>query len=1085
MLSGGLFGRRRSTADADTHKPSPIIEQDVSSCFVCSTEHDYINLFSMFDSNKFSEDEIVDSFIIPALLDSGSSFPAIPENFGQNIIESGVERLLSSLYGKNADGHVSKSIGKIGCRFKTGNINEMLNDTNSVYLSLELYGRNAFIILPIIPLTTQKFRYISTEESILGTYFVTPNSDWYKCYIKYNVPFIDLKLTIRRNSRQAKAYLEVSFARQPDFHLEFRESLSTLLYKSHSIVQHAQASNLSAVDNPSNISSIQHADDHSISSDPSVIPSINFLSEYHKDPFDDPQFIMNLDEDTRWETDSKASRDCPERRCIKPRFNNTSAQDTPLKQFLMFGCPGRRKLAKLHKCNIGVKQFSSKATISDKRYLVGHHPLCPVPHTSPNHREYEKYSCCTADFERRWSAPDIEGYTTSVLFMDIHTRYPFTVLLRSYSEFLDAYKKYEAFIWTNHQVRIKFFYGDSDRQWQATEEIKQAKTRTYQYMVKRGTKVSTSPPNTHQLNTHIENASGQCLHIMNRYLMIGCMSQKLRGRAWVYAVLIFSILPGPSGQDQFKDDENAFLLFYGYQFDASIIPGPLFCSIMIKTIGTKSGQAVRCSRQGLFIGLSTSSACIIGLELETKKTVRVYHYSADPDMSCRPALLAKSDELWNSAALDISPTFQVFHQGIRELFADKPAEDLPLQEVLLDPLTRVPVTMVPFSDENHCHYLLPMSRRDKKLISPPPDEPMPLPTSYRTTPQRQAARNANRRITDTYLHDIDDAEEDNDDDDDDDSGLRHDATPPVTTNETLKSLNRYAPVMKPLVPFTSFQKRLLRSAPLNTPLKFSQLNPKKKISRIRYEGYKSARDLSEFFEKGGQQGDLVNDMERGFVQIHAVTAMEAYPRHVQILLDTERTARFKADLIGLTDSQSPENCAFACHLNRSNVSGRRNLPADSSLQLPLREELTNTSHTSTSQHSRCQPNRRGHGCTLEEFSLFNFPGAPPSALYSGHGFQKLRTAISCNDNQFELKTRVEDNTSNLIIDHPLAVKDSSVPIDDESHHTSTTTTDPISRDTTGDEFIAHLSDTSKEFHYRFAIYNSKTDNGIPVESPYG
>ena len=120
-----------------------------------------------------------------ALPDIGSSFAAIPELLSQQITDLGVNKLLSSLFGKNADGHIAQSQGKFGAMLKFGNIDEKHNDTNSVYLNIELYGRNAFIILPMLPLTKSKFRFISANDTELGTYLITLNSDWYKCYTKH------------------------------------------------------------------------------------------------------------------------------------------------------------------------------------------------------------------------------------------------------------------------------------------------------------------------------------------------------------------------------------------------------------------------------------------------------------------------------------------------------------------------------------------------------------------------------------------------------------------------------------------------------------------------------------------------------------------------------------------------------------------------------------------------------------------------------------------------------------------------------------------------------------------------------------
>ena len=60
------------------------------------------------------------------------------------------------------------------------------------------------------------------------------------------------------------------------------------------------------------------------------------------------------------------------------------------------------------------------------------------------------------------------------------------------------------------------------------------------------------------------------------------------------------------------NDEVSFYLFYGYHFDASIISGPLFCTIIIKSIGSKQIW----SGCGPLIELSQGSVCIVGLSLE-------------------------------------------------------------------------------------------------------------------------------------------------------------------------------------------------------------------------------------------------------------------------------------------------------------------------------------------------------------------------------------------------------------------------------------------------------------------------------------
>lgn len=51
----------------------------------------------------------------------------------------------------------------------------------------------------------------------------------------------------------------------------------------------------------------------------------------------------------------------------------------------------------------------------------------------------------------------------------------------------------------------------------------------------------------------------------------------------------------------------------------------------------------------------------------------------------------------------------------------------------------------------------------------------------------------------------------------------------------------------------------------NTPIAYSQANPKKGASAVRYEAYKAAKTIAEFYKLGGSRGDLRWDAARSFV----------------------------------------------------------------------------------------------------------------------------------------------------------------------------------------------------------------------------
>ena len=101
-------------------------------------------MFTMLntDCNEiYLTDELLESFVIPALPDTGSSFAAIPENLSQQINDLGVDKLISSLFGRNADGHIAQSQGKFGAMLKFGNVDDKHNDTDSVYLYIYILIR--------------------------------------------------------------------------------------------------------------------------------------------------------------------------------------------------------------------------------------------------------------------------------------------------------------------------------------------------------------------------------------------------------------------------------------------------------------------------------------------------------------------------------------------------------------------------------------------------------------------------------------------------------------------------------------------------------------------------------------------------------------------------------------------------------------------------------------------------------------------------------------------------------------------------------------------------------------------------------
>ena len=196
-----------------------------------------------------------------------------------------------------------------------------------------------------------------------------------------------------------------------------------------------------------------------------------------------------------------------------------------------------------------------------------------------------------------------------------------------------------------------------------------------------------------------------------------------------------------------------------------------------------------------------------------------------------------------------------------------------------------------------CLLLISLVRKDTPLNQPPPVR-SDLPT--RDSVKRQAARRAGEAITDQL-----DKESSFDFDDDtvydvveeestcDDNDLLD-----INVEQHVKQLNRYHPVMKPIVKFGHHEKQLLKLLPLTTRLQYMQLNPKtpNTLSYVRYNGYKSSNNFREFLQNKGKREDLIHDMERGVVQIHAAEVFYRMPKYIHALMDSQRCDSFKTEI---------------------------------------------------------------------------------------------------------------------------------------------------------------------------------------------
>ena len=138
---------------------------------------------------------------------------------------------------------------------------------------------------------------------------------------------------------------------------------------------------------------------------------------------------------------------------------------------------------------------------------------------------------------------------------------------------------------------------------------------------------------------------GVVLHLMNTLLCASFLSGLFWGRAFLHAIMLInrrgsrrSCLPALRG-----GAKSRFEAFYGFKADVSLIVCPFGATAYVRLPDIKAADLQSLAYQGLFIGCTKTGWLVYRL---SNGTVRhVYHAKFDRDLSHRPALLARRQEL--------------------------------------------------------------------------------------------------------------------------------------------------------------------------------------------------------------------------------------------------------------------------------------------------------------------------------------------------------------------------------------------------------------------------------------------------------
>ena len=360
--------------------------------------------------------------------------------------------------------------------------------------------------------------------------------------------------------------------------------------------------------------------------------------------------------------------------------------------------------------------------------------------------------------------------------------------------------------------------------------------------------------------------------------------------------------------------------------DISLLAAPLFATAWVLVPGSKASQLHPKSRMGLYVGIAEG---ILGFKirlLSDLSFVSSMHVKFDPNLANRPLALARRHELISGdGGRDTGTEIPTALEALYEHPLAKHDGTI----VMFDSFTNMPVKLMASSDEEYGATLTEVDLRDE-----PPSSPL-MGRRVRTS-RKDEGTSSDGTITEhrqgpsgpTVLITYDDghtltvhesllSSADNESDHlllpasttsheshGDSPAPDHKEDTTYSTNASVSSsrasqLPRWQRLAKVRSqgapgggrrvigfsnstscrndegsPSMSYNiKNKIKKLPGTTKIRFQQLNPKRGDSRDRYERYKAAVSVDQFLELGGRRADLLNDFERGYMNVPHLEAL--------------------------------------------------------------------------------------------------------------------------------------------------------------------------------------------------------------------
>ena len=741
--------------------------------------------------------------VITAIVDSGAGICTISEGLAD---AEGLDLRPSSSLARLGDGSLVRSKGKALIEFRF--LNRGVLDSSTL-LYLDAMGHNDSILISRVMLASHGFHFFDSDPDNYGSWIVTPNWYWYRLRIDGGATVCDFQVQVHQNSMTLSPITKL-----PPIYLDISKSLDTLTGRTTS------------------------------SNDVTHLAGAQCVDEYFFVEGDTPlgDLISNLCPVTDQDGDTESHLDI--------NSSSSLSRVKGLRKFsrmdlhFIFGHLSDTQLDSLIARNKSIpfdgkkrRKFRCKCSSCLRGYMPFRRVARQKKSIPSSLSIYLNGECWSFDFGRYWMEPDIENYRTDGTFIENNTRYGFVVLMKDHKSLWDAIQALMRFVREKCGVNIVHIHSDCDVMVRHDGSPNETYTQCRVHMSKAGIGMSFSPPHHHALNSLVENFRGRCIHQQNSMLQHSMLAQPLRGRCYLHSALILNVLSVPgSKHPPLLSGATPHDLIHRQPFDYSVFIGPWGSTAHVKNVGTRSSQLVACSDYGIFANVSKDCMAWEVYIPTLQKFVTSTHIVLDTDMSKRLVSIEKCDLLLkNSSAM--SHTSKAFADGVRSLYSSHRGvrDDLMVQ---IDPLSGMPIELVPFVDNHDNNYVMTSSQVDQ----------MTKPSVSNDGSDQPSVSNS-----DTPVDDVPPAK---------DVGA-------AFVNGKLLPQNRHFPLPK-AQDLSPAEKLLISKSSNDTILEWNEVNPKQLKSKTRklYNKYSKCRTLGAYRHlMKNNMTALYWDMARGFVRM--------------------------------------------------------------------------------------------------------------------------------------------------------------------------------------------------------------------------